>query len=85
MDSSIPLFLLQNEQIKPIALKKKHRLGFVDKTIRNVAGFVMLSFSHWHLSKKKGLLQQLDPRAKVIFLLSFVILASVFKHYLCHK
>jgi cobalt ECF transporter T component CbiQ len=76
MDAPVPSFLLQNQESKPGAVKKSYGFGFLDKTIRSAAGFVMHSHAHWYLANKKGFLQQIDPRAKVLFLAAYVILVS---------
>jgi len=72
----IPSFLLQKEQINFEKKAVKNNLSFVDKTMKNVATFITASFSQNYTSRKSGLLQTTDPRAKVIFMMCFIVLIS---------
>jgi len=73
----IPSFLLQKESIEPEKEAVKVKLSFVDKTMKNVSAFITASFSRYYTSHKKGLLQAVDPRVKVIFMLCFVVLINL--------
>ncbi len=73
----IPSFLLQKEQINFEKKIVKNNLSFAEKTTRNVATFITNSFSRYYTSCKTGLLQSVDPRVKVSFMLCFVLLISL--------
>lgn len=72
----IPSFLLQNETIDQTNVSRRNRHAFIDQTIGNAAGFVSSTFFQWRSSRKPGMLQQIDSRMKVVFLLLFIILIS---------
>jgi cobalt/nickel transport system permease protein len=73
----IPTFLLQKEEINLENKAVKHKLSFIDKTMKNAASFITASFSHYNTSKKEGLLQSVDPRVKVCFMLCFAIIINL--------
>jgi cobalt/nickel transport system permease protein len=73
----IPSFLLQKEQTNFENKAVKNKLSFVDKTIKNAATFITTSFSQYYTSHKTGLLQSIDPRVKVSFMLCFVVLINL--------
>jgi cobalt/nickel transport system permease protein len=73
----IPSFLLQKELIQKNTEVESKKLTFIDKTIKNAAAFVSATFLQWQTAKRNGLLQSLDSRVKVIFLLLYIITISV--------
>ncbi|MFA9389695.1 MAG: cobalt ECF transporter T component CbiQ [Prolixibacteraceae bacterium] len=73
----IPSFLIENETIEPASDQGKNRHAFIDKTIGNTAAFVSATFFQWKSSGQPGLLQKTDSRAKVVFLLLFIVLISL--------
>jgi cobalt/nickel transport system permease protein len=72
----IPEFLLQKEKKKFENEAVKYKLSFIDKTMKNVASFITASFLQYHTSKKKGLLQFVDPRVKVFFMICFIVIIN---------
>jgi len=73
----LPAFLQENEErLSPSENGRRHRLPFVDATLSKLAEFINTGYSQAETSSKKGLLQNLDPRTKLAFLLSFIILTS---------
>ncbi len=78
MKNSVPAFLL-NEPPVPIPLKKggRAKLPFIDATLRNFAGVIRTSYIQWETASRHGFLQRLDPRLKIIFLIYFIIIASL--------
>lgn len=73
----IPSFLLQNETIDQTNVSRRNRHVFIDRTIGNAATFVSSTFFQWRSSRQPGMLQQIDSRMKVVFLLLFIILISL--------
>jgi cobalt/nickel transport system permease protein len=73
----IPAFLISKEASKDFVKSKGHNTGFVDQTTRKIAAFILMSVQQWHLSQKKGLMQAIDSRVKVIITLLFIILVSI--------
>ena len=51
--------------------------GFVGKTIDGIFGFLEESFISESFSKRRGLLQSLDPRAKLISILAIIFATSL--------
>jgi cobalt/nickel transport system permease protein len=81
MNNALPTFLLNNEnRSRNIFDKKKQALPFIDKTLKNVTGFIKTVYIQSDTVSKKGLLQQLNARVKVIFLLVFILLISFSSH-----
>jgi len=77
MSEKLPAFLQENEErICPVEKGRKHLLPFVDSTLSKLADFINSGYIQAETSLKKRLLQNLDPRTKLIFLLSFTILTS---------
>jgi cobalt/nickel transport system permease protein len=80
MINALPTFLLKNEnRSEHIHDKKKQVLPFIDNTLKNVAGFIKTVYVQSDTVSKKGLMQQLNARVKVIFLLTFILLISFSK------
>jgi cobalt/nickel transport system permease protein len=77
MNSVLPSFLQTSEnRLRSISDKKKGTFPFIDKTLKNVAGFIKTGYIQNDTASKKGLFQQLDARIKVIFLLFFIVIIS---------
>ena len=73
----IPSFLLEKENTRLNKSGHGKKTTFIDKTINNAASFVKETFNQWIYTSKKGLLQSLDERVKVVFLLLFIIAVSL--------
>jgi cobalt/nickel transport system permease protein len=73
----IPPFLLQQENTETETKAARHKLSFIDRTMRNMATFISTSFYQWHTSNSSGLLQGIDPRVKVLFLLGCILLVNL--------
>jgi cobalt/nickel transport system permease protein len=52
---------------------------FIDKTLRHVLSFIEDSMFSEGISKKRGLLQGIEPRLKIVSLLCFVVVLSLQK------
>ncbi len=73
----IPEFLLQKEKTPSENEPVKYKLSFIDKTMKNTASFITTSFTHYHTSKKPGLLQSVDSRVKVFFMIGFIVIINL--------
>lgn len=73
----IPSFLLNEESKKRNPVKGDGKLFFIDKTMKNMASFIFSSQQQWNMTQRNGLLQKLDARVKVIFMLTFIILTGL--------
>ena len=73
----IPEFLLQKEQINSGNEVVKYKLSFIDKTMKNAASFITTSYSQHFASKREGLLQAVDARVKVAFMLSLAVVINL--------
>jgi cobalt/nickel transport system permease protein len=60
-------------------VSKKSRERFLDKTLRHVISFVEDTMFNEVISAQSGLLQMVEPKVKVISLLSFVVVLSLQK------
>src|SRR3990170_8846806 len=59
---------------------RKERNGrFLDKTLHHVISFIEDTLFNESISKRNGLLQVIEPRLKVITLLSFIVILSLQK------
>jgi len=78
MSDKLPSFLLKNEDHKiPSGGLRRYKLPFVDTTLKKLADILKTGYSQADTASKKGLLQMLDARTKLTFLLSFIILTSI--------
>ncbi len=55
------------------------RTSFVDKGLHHVANVIKTTYIQWETSSRKGLLQGLDARVKVLFLAVFLVAVSLKK------
>lgn len=58
---------------------KKSRERFLDKTLRHLISFVEDTMFNENISTRNGFLQMIEPKVKVITLLSFVVVLSLQK------
>ncbi|MGH9762827.1 MAG: cobalt ECF transporter T component CbiQ [Blastocatellia bacterium] len=56
---------------------RKHRASFIERTLKQLLNTIEHSLHSEQLSTSEGLLQSLDPRAKVIGLLALIISAAL--------
>ncbi len=77
MENKIPSFLLERHAHGlPIHKTSALRSSFVDKGLSYIAGVVKAAYVQWELASTKGFLQKFDARAKVFFLLFFIVIIS---------
>jgi cobalt/nickel transport system permease protein len=81
MSEQLPAFLRNyDDHPYPIQKGKRHRLPFIDNTLQKLAEFIKSGYVQAETASKNGLMQNLDARTKLVFLLSFVILTSFLRH-----
>jgi len=74
----IPDWLKGPERRPPVSIKGREY--FLDKTLGHIILFVEDTVFNKKTSKKKGLLQSIDPVLKLITILSFIVLISLQRH-----
>ncbi len=78
MKSDIPTFLLSKpKQYDTETSGEVSRASFIDHGIERFAAFIRTTYTQWESAGRDGLFQKLDARAKVLFLLFFVVIISV--------
>jgi cobalt/nickel transport system permease protein len=78
MDNTLPSFLQSNEiRIKASSGKQAHSLPFIDRTLKNIAGFIKTGYLQNYSAGQKGLMQKLNTWVKVLFLLGFILVISL--------
>jgi cobalt/nickel transport system permease protein len=77
-----PQWLLQAEVgLCPCGCIGKRRRGnFVEKTIRGATGLLQQALFNEDVAKQRGLLQRLDPRAKLLSLLLLLVAVALVRH-----
>ena len=82
MSDRIPSFLLSPEpRLQPYSnWKSKRRLPFIDRTLKKLSGFIQTGYQQMETARIHGLLQGIDSRIKMIFLICFVIQANALKY-----
>lgn len=80
MQERIPEFLTR-KAVPPAALPGSSggRTSLVNKGLEHVAAILRTGFIQWETAGRQGLLQGLDARVKVLFLLLFIVLVSLKK------
>jgi cobalt/nickel transport system permease protein len=82
MNREIPSFLQTNEDRgKSISGNKRNALPFVDKTLKNVAGFIKAGYVQNDTASINGLLQNINPLVKVVFLLFFIVVINLVANF----
>lgn len=78
MRRTIAPFLLKEPPREEESSRGGRRGGaFLDRAIRGLSRFVGTAYVQWDLSSRRGLLQGLDPRLKLLFLVGCVVLISI--------
>ena len=76
----IPDWLAQDNSHAPLRSgKRRAGKGFVERTIDSAAGFLSEAFLSESVAKRRGLLQALDPRIKLITLLALIVCVSLMR------
>jgi cobalt ECF transporter T component CbiQ len=80
MKDKVPSFLKKPPPLsflKPSGQRQK--ISFIEKGINYLAVIIETAYAQWELASREGLLQKIDARIKVFFLLFFVFIISL-KH-----
>jgi cobalt/nickel transport system permease protein len=56
------------------------RGGFIEKTLQAIAEFMHNEVFAEHLARESGLMQAIDPRAKLLTVLFLILMAGLFRH-----
>lgn len=77
MKTEIPAFLLAPSP-SPLAGPSgaAHRSSFIDQGMQHLAEFLRTTYLQWEMAQRDGLLQRLDARVKVLFLIFLVVVVS---------
>lgn len=76
--SQLPSFLLQKPAHEPLKKSREVvRTPFLEKGIHHLAGIIRDGYAQWEGSRRDGLLQRLDPRIKLFFLILFLVVVSL--------
>jgi cobalt/nickel transport system permease protein len=74
----LPAFLLERRLPDPPAPRKGGvSIPFLEQGIHHLSRIVQSGYAHWDLSRRHGLLQQIDARVKVLFLVLFLVIVSL--------
>lgn len=75
------MFLLTPESRTTPSRQKVARphLFFIDRTLQRVAGFIKSGYLQAETASSHGLLQKIDARIKILFLLCFIVLANAIR------
>lgn len=80
MQRKIPLFLLErpnsNPRERPL---RRVKPSFVSKGLEQVSSILRTGLIQWDTASRKGLLQSIDARVKVLFLIIFIVIVSLKK------
>jgi cobalt/nickel transport system permease protein len=60
--------------------RRSSRRGFVEKTLNAITEFMQNEVFSEHLAGEPGLLQGIDPRAKLVTVLFLIFMAGMFRH-----
>ncbi|MHC1725376.1 MAG: hypothetical protein AB9866_05080 [Syntrophobacteraceae bacterium] len=83
MKDKIPSFLTQlQEPAVTSASLSRVRSSFVSRGMEYAASVLRRGFTQWETASRRGLLQGIDARVKILFLLLFIVLISVKKSIL---
>jgi cobalt/nickel transport system permease protein len=74
----LPAFLLERRSSHPPErVKGAVSIPFLEKGVHRLSDIVRSGYAHWELSRRDGLLQQIDARVKVVFLALFLVIVSL--------
>jgi cobalt/nickel transport system permease protein len=77
----LPLWLQNNSPSLPPPAKKKQSY-FIQKTLQGIINFLKESFYSEKIALKPGFLQTMDPRIKLLSILSILITVNLLQHLL---
>ena len=77
MNQKLPDFLLHPETFHSVSNHNKTNSSYVEKTLANVTGLIRRAHLQYDIAGRKGLLQGINPRVKLLFLTGFVLLVNM--------
>lgn len=78
MEDRVPAFLKEKISFSsPAPSGQELKISFIEKGISHLAGVISSAYAQWELASREGLLQKVDARLKVFFLLFFIFIISV--------
>jgi energy-coupling factor transporter transmembrane protein EcfT len=80
MKEQIPSFLLTSENHHLTPGTKKYSFPFIDNTIKNVATFIKTGYLQSGTLSQDGLLQRIDARVLIFFLVWYIVQISIIHH-----
>lgn len=80
MKEEIPAFLFQKEALRLPNRKTGLSPSFLDRSIHSLSKFILTTYREWETASQRGLFQKIDPRIKIVFLIYFVVIASLLKN-----
>ncbi len=81
--NSVPEWLLERNEsgtVRNFFSGKKKKIGFVEKTINDVANVLKESIFSEQVANKPGMLQNIDPRVKLITIVYLLVIAAFLRH-----
>lgn len=80
MREEIPAFLFQKEVDRAPGSKKGLPSSYFDRSIQSLSKFILTTYMEWETASQRGLFQRIDPRIKIVFLIYFIVIASLLKN-----
>ncbi len=77
MKDNIPSFLLRSGEALPAVENRRLRASLVDGALARLGEVMRTTFVQWDLASRKGLLQSVDGRVKLICLFFLIVVASL--------
>jgi cobalt/nickel transport system permease protein len=77
MKDRIPVFLLSYHKSLADTGRARLRRSFIDRAVTQIGAIVRMTMLQWDLASRKGLLQSVDGRAKLVGMLFLIVVASV--------
>lgn len=77
MESRIPPFLLSKTEAPAAVPRHRLRNPFIDQALARIGSVTAATFVQWELASKKGLLQSVDPRVKLVCLAFLAVIATL--------
>ncbi len=77
MNDRVPKFLLSKAEPPAPRAHSRIRRPFIDRALNRIGSVITVTFVQWELASKKGLLQSVDARVKVVCMLFLAVAATL--------
>ncbi len=77
MKSSVPPFLLSRNALPAVGGPVRFRRPFVDEALDRLGSVITATYVQWEFALKKGLLQAVDSRVKLVCMLFLLVVATI--------